>query len=57
MFSMSHSDIKPAYTCSTYTAGDAPAGTSHHIRVDRLDALMKLYVEKVMKMPHPWLSS
>ena len=49
MFSMSHSDIKPAYTCSTYHRRGRSGCTSHHIRVDRLDALMKLYEEKVMK--------
>ena len=49
MFSMSRSDIKPAYTCGTYHRRGRSGCTSHHIRVDRLDALMKLYVEKVMK--------
>ena len=49
MFAMSRSDIKPAYTCGTYHRRGRSGCTSHHIRVDRLDALMKLYVEKVMK--------
>ena len=49
MFSMSRSDIKSAYTCGTYHRRGRSGCTSHHIRVDRLDALMKLYVEKVMK--------
>ena len=49
MFSMSRSDMKPAYTCGTYHRRGRSGCTSHHIRVDRLDALMKLYVEKVMK--------
>ena len=49
MFSMSRSNIKPAYTCGTYHRRGRSGCTSHHIRVDRLDALMKLYVEKVMK--------
>ena len=49
MFSMSRSDIKPAYTCGTYHRRGRSGCTSHHIRVDLLDALMKLYVEKVMK--------
>ena len=49
MFSMSRSDIKPAYTCGTSHRRGRSGCTSHHIRVDRLDALMKLYVEKVMK--------
>ena len=49
MFAMSRSDMKPAYTCGTYHRRGRSGCTSHHIRVDRLDALMKLYVEKVMK--------
>ena len=49
MFSMSRSDIKPAYTCDTCHRRGRSGCTSHHIRVDRLDALMKLYVEKMMK--------
>ena len=49
MFSMSRGDMKPAYTCGTYHRRGRSGCTSHHIRADRLDALMKLYVEKVMK--------
>ena len=49
MFSISRSDMKPAYTCGTYHRRGRSGCTSHHIRADRLDALMKLYVEKVMK--------
>ena len=49
MFAMSRRDLRPAYTCGTYHRRGLSGCTSHHIRADRLDALMKLYVEKVMK--------
>ena len=47
MFSLSRSDLKSAYTCGTYHRRGLKGCTSHHIRVDRLDELMKLYVRKV----------
>lgn len=49
MFAMSRSDMKPAYTCGTYHRRGKTGCTSHHIRVDRLDYLLKLYVRKVME--------
>ena len=49
MFSMSRTDIKPAYTCGTYHRRGIKGCSSHHIRVDRLDFLVKQYVERVMK--------
>ncbi|MBE6927844.1 MAG: stage V sporulation protein T [Ruminococcaceae bacterium] len=49
MFSMSRSDMKPAYTCGTYHRRGRNGCTSHHIRVERLDCLLKMYVERVMK--------
>ena len=49
MFSMSRSDMKPAYTCGTYHRRGRNGCTSHHIRVDRLDFLLKMYVERVMR--------
>lgn len=49
MFSMSRTDIKPAYTCGTYHRRGTKGCSSHHIRVDRLDFLLKSYVERVMK--------
>ena len=49
MFSMSRSDMKPAYTCGTYHRRGRNGCTSHHIRVDRLDFLLKMYIERVMK--------
>ncbi len=49
MFATSRSDMKPAYTCGTYHRRGLAGCTSHHIRVDRLDYLLKLYVKKVME--------
>ena len=49
MFATSRSDLKPAYTCGTYHRRGRSGCTSHHIRVDRLDYLLKLYVQKVME--------
>jgi len=48
MFAMSRKDLQPAYTCGTYHRRGLDGCTSHHIRVDKLDELMKLYVKKVM---------
>ena len=47
MFAMSRKDLSPAYTCGTYHRRGRSGCTSHHIRVDRLDELLKLYVKKV----------
>ena len=49
MFAMSRSDLAPAYTCGTYHRRGRKGCTSHHIRVDKLDELLKLYVKKVME--------
>jgi len=49
MFATSRGDMKPAYTCGTYHRRGRSGCTSHHIRVDRLDYLLKLYVKKVME--------
>ena len=49
MFATSRGDMKPAYTCGTYHRRGLAGCTSHHIRVDRLDYLLKLYVQKVME--------
>ena len=48
MFAMSRSDLQPAYTCGTYHRRGQAGCTSHHIRVDKLDELLKLYVQKVL---------
>ena len=47
MFAMSRSDLRAAYTCGTYHRRGRKGCTSHHIRVDRLDELMKAYIRKV----------
>ena len=47
MFAMSRRDLRPAYTCGTYHRRGLSGCTSHHIRVDKLDELMKLYLKKV----------
>ena len=47
MFAMSRSDLRPAYTCGTYHRRGLTGCTSHHIRVDKLDELLKAYVRKV----------
>lgn len=49
MFAMSRRDLKPAYICGTYHRRGLVGCTSHHIRVDRLDELLKNYVQKVME--------
>ena len=47
MFALSRRDLKPAYTCGTYHRRGTAGCTTHHIRVDKLDELVKLYVQKV----------
>lgn len=47
MFSMSRQDLQPAYTCGTYHRRGKVGCTSHHIRVDKLDELLKHYITKV----------
>ena len=48
MFSMSRPDLAPAYTCGTYHRRGRAGCTSHHIRADKLDELMRLYIRRVM---------
>ena len=45
MFSMSRKDLPPAYTCGTYHLKGLSGCTSHHVRVDFLDKMIKRYVE------------
>ena len=47
MFAMSRSDLKDAYRCGEYHKRGLKACTSHHIRVDKLDEVVKAYVKKV----------
>ena len=47
MFAMSRSDLKDAYRCGTYHRRGLAGCTSHHIRVDKLDEILKLYIQMV----------
>ena len=47
LFAMSRSDLASAYTCGTYHRRGLKGCTSHHIRVDKLDELLKSYVRKL----------
>ena len=47
MFAMSRRDLAPAYTCGTYHRRGLSGCTAHHIRVDKLDELLKRYIRKV----------
>lgn len=49
MFSMSRPDLAAAYTCGTYHRRGLKGCTSHHIRVDLLDDLLKGYLLRVRK--------
>ena len=49
MFAMSRKDLYPAYTCGTYHRRGLDGCTSHHIRVDVLDELLRNYIRKVME--------
>ncbi len=44
MFSMSRPDLAAAYTCGTYHKRGLKGCTSHHIRVDVLDDLLKSFI-------------
>ena len=48
MFSLSRGELKSAYTCGTYHRRGLKGCTSHHIRADKLDELLKTYVRQVM---------
>lgn len=47
MFPMSRSDVKEAYRCGEYHKRGTKACTSHHIRVETLDAIVKEYLRMV----------
>jgi len=47
MFAMSRPDLRDAYRCGEYHKRGLKACTSHHIRVDKLDEVLRLYVKKV----------
>lgn len=44
MFSMSRPDLAAAYTCGTYHKRGLKGCTSHHVRVDMLDGLLKSFI-------------
>lgn len=48
MFAMSRSNLAPAYTCGTYHRRGRKGCTSHHIRTEKLDELLKVYLRRVM---------
>ena len=48
MFSMSRGNLPAAYTCGSYHRRGLAGCTSHHIRVDKLDELLKIYVKRLM---------
>ena len=47
MFPMSRKELKDAYRCGRYHQHGRKACTSHHIRVDMLDSVLKDYLRKV----------
>lgn len=47
MFAMSRSDLADAYRCGLYHRRGVKACSSHHIRADKLDELLKEYVRMV----------
>lgn len=47
MFSMSRPDLAPAYVCGEYHTRGKKGCTSHHVRVDFLDSLLKRYLQRV----------
>ena len=44
---MSRRDLRPAYTCGTYHRRGRAGCTSHHIRADKLDEVLKAYIRKI----------
>ncbi len=55
MFAMSRRDLSAAYTCGTYHRRGRSGCSSHHIRVDKLDELLKIYVRRVREHSHTML--
>ena len=47
MFSRSRPDLRPSYICGTYMKRGTKGCTSHHIRVDKLDEVLKRYIARV----------
>ncbi len=47
MFSRSRPELKPAYICGAYQKRGTSACSSHHIRTDMLDDILKTYIKTV----------
>ena len=47
MFSRSSANLKPSYICGTYMRQSLKGCTTHHIRVDKLDEVLKRYIVRV----------
>lgn len=47
MFALSRPDLRDAYHCGTYHRRGLKGCTSHHIRVEKLDEILKLYIKMV----------
>ncbi len=47
MFPMSRSQLKDAYRCGRYHQRGLRGCTSHHIKVETIDALLKMYLQNV----------
>lgn len=47
MFAMSRKDLKDAYRCGLYHRRGIKACTSHHIRVETLDELLRQYIRQI----------
>ncbi len=47
MFSMSRSDLAPAYRCGAYHQRGLKGCTSHHVRTELLDTLVKSYLTRI----------
>ncbi len=47
MFAMSRKDLAQAYTCGTYHKRGRSGCTSHHVRIDFLDTVIKEYIKKI----------
>lgn len=56
MFAMSRRDLKDAYRCGMYHRRGLKACTSHHIRVEALDELVKNYIRIVIENSSEMLS-
>ena len=47
MFSVSRADLRPAYTCGSYHRRGRKGCTSHRVRTEKLDELLKIFIAKV----------